>query len=250
MGVIADRVIELGQKLKYIQNIAREINTSNLQTDLENKIVEVFDTIKPFSHRYVTINDVTISVYGWRYQVTVGPWLSMKYIGYRATPIYDKKEFVEVIREHGDKISEYVRRPIKDTFKQLVDLTKQVKPYQTLKFTKRVDKDVKVGYLCELETIHINKIWIETSIPTYVYYDDGERHHLTHCFHIDSWNDIVPLEDLLDDLVDLYKTGKEELYPIKEHNDKIIAKMREAVLPFAVAKALKSGNKTFLEGWL
>lgn len=238
MGTIARIIRNLSPKLDEILNIAPKIFTRSLQSDMENFVFKCFEQLKPFSHEFKKVCEL-----GDSYELYVGEWIREKREWQKYGTVV-QYHFLDVIREHGDKIKPFVRTPIKDVFAELVDLTKQLVPYKD--FSVRIDiPEIELrSYSCDRvykrvneKSIVVNVLLVETKDPWML--ELFRDRNVQWCMDIDDIRSLIVLEDIIDYVVELYRKADVELSVVKKHNESIMSVMEELVTPWKIAKELK-----------
>lgn len=249
MGVIAQRVDELDGKLKYIYSTACEIDTVYLQRDLEKTVYKALESLKPLRHRYIVLPETKFQdrIYSYTCQIAVGEWLRIKYSWQRfGSPIHNREEAFKILREHGDVIALNVRKTIREVVTQLVELTKKLTPYDHVEVSRQVNVTTRIRALRgEWSVFRVEKIAVGTSNPFWVryLYEEGSGYPPradSSSFLIDRWDDVALIEDLIDDLVELYTEAKKKVMEVKAWNDKLLAEMKSLVAPYLIAKELNN----------
>jgi len=240
VGIIAQRIDELDGKLKFIYSTAREIDTSILQRDLERTVYEAFESLRPLRHRYIVLEAVYEG-----HNITVGKWLRLKdfyqRFGSLGSPINWPERFLKIIRVTGEHIAPVVRKPIRETFTKLVELTKRLKVYDEIEVSRKVDVKTRVRTLeGEWSVLHIREILVKTHRPDRLVYKSDDANGFYPSLLIDSWSDITMIEDLIEDMVKLYADAKAKVMEAKAYNDRLLHEIRSLASPYVVAKILTS----------
>lgn len=237
MGKISERIIELTPKIAKMYEMMQRCNTRILRNEMFIYIFNSFLLYRPLSyneHRlYVTDNMI----------VTIHEWIKLKR-SWRSRGSYldSYSDFYELICKYGDEMSQYVRRSIKDEFIRLVQLTKQLQPYNELAYTKDVDKVIHILHdydVTDVKSERIIAIRIETDHPDSVKLVYGHAEWERHTFNLLSLKSIHVIEDVIDDLMPLYEMAVKDVSAIKEHNDKILEEIKKLVMPRYISNELE-----------
>jgi len=239
MGVLVSCVDSLKPKIDYIAATADVCNTNRLYDELVHTVFHCFYQLKPLSYepKIVCELEEKRSYYGSVY-LSVGEWVRCKYstaekIGHEISE-YD---FLHYMIRYGDLLKPWVRKPIREDFAALVDLVKQLKPYNTLHFSLEIPqtkvKKIWIGGELKQETYIATKIGFSTCYP--------RRLHLNSegvSLDVTDVEDLFALEDIIDYVVELYRMGYGELLKVIRHNEAILAKMKEIAKPYEISNSL------------
>jgi len=243
MGRIAAVLVELMPKLSELRSLAEQVGTTKLQHELEKDVMWCFEALKPLSHRFAVVKRIPPACsYCSPTEVCVRTWVRLKKPWHKHGSIVDwPGEFFEVIREHGQDMVPHVRQPIKETFEEMVALARELMPYKSITVTRTVNKYVDAPHLDppEPRRIFVKTIKLETPLPKRVMLIgscNGGRFENT--IHLLSWGYVCEHEDLIDDLLALYRSALARVSEVREHNERIMERMRELAAPWAVEKAL------------
>jgi len=243
MGVIAQQVIELQPKLDEMFWRARWIDDHN-DEDVRNRFDKSVHLLRPFSYEFKSACKV-FSYEGhngekYYHDLMVGEWLREKASYQSHGSVVD--HVLSHIQEHGPEIVEVVRPAIKEAFAEVAALSKQLRMYEEM-CVSRVGmwdtRDINLGTWRNQVGVGgftMKEMHVTVGRPTVLYFwkTDG----FTGSLDIHDWYSIHVLEDVIDEVVGLYRS----LYGITEeaerHNEAVFAKMNEAMAPYAVARAL------------
>ena len=178
MGVIADRLKELMPKYNYLRKLESEINTQELMKSLVSFVYNIFYELRPLSHKFRVVKTISLKRYSYTYKMRlgIGTWFRVASSWQKYGSDADRREVFDIVRSHGDEILDYLRRPIRKDFSQLVTLTKQLKPYdeQTVShvITRRIVRDYAYSYSegkMILKEYEIDRVRVLTSYPRCVH---------------------------------------------------------------------------------
>lgn len=246
MGRLVEAFIRLKPKLDELSSLIDEVNTWWLTREMTEFVYGSFQVLKPLSYRtkdtgvVCTLRDRDVKI-----RVYVGRWISVKpeYASTREA-VHDKEDFYHIIRSHGLEIAEYVRGRIRDDFEELAKLTSELIEYRGRKFSIPVNRSVRNveprldTMMPEVKEIHVREASIETDWSGRVVLttdDDGRKKTILP----KDMQYLYIVEDLIDDLLDLYRKANDYVGKIKEHNRRIMKKMGNIVAPYRIASELR-----------
>jgi len=255
MGRVCDAIIsELLPKFRDIQEIVPRIHTRSLQKDMEDIVFKCFMGFAPLRHR-MTNEPVFTERTSWGgYEgYFVGKWINRIYLGNpqgrrskyeRGSTITDHDEFLKLIRSHGYQIADVVRNPIRGAFREAVSLVKELIPYDTLKFTRDVNVEVALfraydWYSCDPVPEMVNKVLVKTiAVSTDYPYrlEISPRKELS----LGNINCVLAIEDILDEVLELYREAEKEVRKVREHNERILEELKEVTAPYWLSSEIKS----------
>ena len=247
MGIIIAGVRTIKQPYDYILQTANRVYTSSLQSSMTEFVADCFRTLKPLSYEFTEVCEVKGEYSS--YKLCIGEWLRAKhsYQEYGSTVDYSESIF-EAIREHGDELKPHVRKPIKKDFADLVDLAKQLQPYDTLSVLHEIPRTEVYEYFIlreggmSLTSFSISKIGIKTSNPwRLLLFKDGKEEQPDDRDLTDDSKASL-FEDIISHIVDLFKKADAKVSVVREHNEKIMGEMARIVSPWKIANNLKNNN--------
>ena len=245
MGIIISAIRIIKPAYDFCLQMIPKVNTYSLQRSMEEFVIDCFEALKPLSHSFKEIaytdsGDI----------LCIGEWIRVRgrYQKYGSN-INKPSTFFYYIRKYGGYIKPDVRKPIRDTFSQLVDLAVKLKPYDTVLVKLQIPETEVFEYyypyaekgdgkVVEIRSMKINAIGIKTNSPSYLFLfkcgeeDDPIERDITHEVNASIFEDIVSY------MVDLFKKAYKEVSEIREHNEKIMKQMEEVVAPFKIASNL------------
>jgi hypothetical protein len=262
MGVIARQIQRMKPQLEYILETYKKVDTSTNQRDLEVVVDRTFDVLKPFSHEF---RDLRVEFDGryYRDRLCLGTNINLKGSGDKYGRSISKAELIGVIKQHGRLIQTEVRGPIKDDFLRLVELTEQLIPYETIEVERNLQQaEVRLSpsgnWLCktkpttiiqkvsmgpyekkvEFEPLLVPTIWLKTPNPDKIILSkkDGVTEE---SIDVDAVYYLHMMEDILPDIVELYKEAERVVGQVQRHNEPILTQMEQTVMPWRIAKELK-----------
>jgi len=243
MGVIIGRIEELSDKVNYILKLTEEINTRRLQEGLCEFVYDCFTALKPLSRKFTIVCQIDNQWY--TEYLCMGEWLRIKSGSYHkyGSIVDSNSKFFDIIREYGDRLKPHVRRPIKEDFSLLVDLTKQLKAYNNIEVSMTIPKIKVATYSMwnnklELKYYEVDKMSLTTSWPREIKLLNSNNGKDKESIRVDSEVDICKLEDVIDYVIQMYLKAKNEVTKTKNYNQKIIDKMKKIAEPWIIAKNL------------
>ena len=238
MGIISNTIDTLSGKISYLQELANACDTSKLNEKMKSTVYDAFDLLKPLSKTYRVVSSV--DKYG--SLLAVGTWLKLRiYYQRYGTDIRNHDEFFEYIRRYGHDIARHVRKSIRDEFTSLVELTKQLKPYEACKFSLPVNKEItriNANNVTERTKKKIIQITLDTNDSYWVTLETSPNMGFRICIYYMEHTPI--LEDIIDELIKLYERARDEVAPIKEHNNAILEEINRLMLPRRLSKEIGS----------
>jgi len=256
MGVIAQTILGLKDRYDYVLQAAEEINTGYLETDLERLVFKSFEALRPLRSEYKVVGDLKDSTGKVYEQIGVGEFIRQKAINetygssFRPDSEWSRRRFMEIIRSNGHLITPHVRTSIQEDFGRLVQITKDLKPYDELTVSLKVNPPITVhrhtynnysNHLLELEDKRVVKLFLKTSESRRVVYNKVKKNE-SGCWPdlIDvSYEANIPVvEDLIDYLVKVYKMAGELVDVTKRHNEPLTTEMDTLASAYKVSKCL------------
>jgi hypothetical protein len=242
MGIIVSGIKLIKPAYDFCLQMAPKVDTKTLQKQMESLVQDSFATLKPLSSSLQTVTRIHTS-YGTR-EILIGEWVRDKSSYQKlGSIVWNESEFFKCIREHGEQMKPLVRRPIRNEFSQLADLTKQLISYSDL--TVRIDipptevyeHECSLGEQVKLTRKVVKSIAIETCRPYKILLDVGERENKERELTAEAYTPIF--EDIISYLVDLFKKADAEVSKVRNHNEKIMEQMKQIVAPLKIANSLK-----------
>lgn len=243
MGVIISGVRMISEPYNYILKKANDIHVYSLAKELTDFVNDSFEALKPLSYEYKEICQMKDEGYHDRGKLCIGTWLRTKYSGYYK---YGRivNDIIPYILKYGDELKPHVRRPIKDDFADLVDLTKKLKDYENIQETMEISPKKLYKYhvyeSVNVDELVITELELNTSSPRDVIMRPREGAG-EDSWGIDIRSDKTPavLEDVIDNVVKLYNMVDAKLSVVRDHNQQIISQIDQIVTPHKLLKALK-----------
>jgi len=234
MGRVCDAIIsELLPKFRDIQEIVPRIHTRSLQKDMEDIVFKCFMGFAPLRHR-MTNEPVFTERTSWGgYEgYFVGKWINRIYLGNpqgrrskyeRGSTITDHDEFLKLIRSHGY---------------QIADCLLYTSP------TRDVNVEVALfraydWYSCDPVPEMVNKVLVKTiAVSTDYPYrlEISPRKELS----LGNINCVLAIEDILDEVLELYREAEKEVRKVREHNERILEELKEVTAPYWLSSEIKS----------
>lgn len=240
MGKLYDRLCELSTVHKEILDYVAKLRNLYNEDKILRQIEECFKVLRPISKKYTVVCKYK-GVYHGDYDVCIGKWFRLKH-SYQTygSPVDEPYLLYEIIASCGEKIVEHVRPKIRDKFAKLTELTKRIELPSKVKIETTVNgffyeysSDV---YYCSMgeyvgEVIYqakpINSIKIYWECPEKLfYYVNGEEDYED----VERVTFLFRFEDLLNDVVNLYKQLLVLAEGIYRYNEKILREMRKTVI--------------------
>jgi len=256
MGVIVQTILALKGRYDYVLQAADEINTGSLETDLERLVFESFEALRPLRSEYVVVGDLkddTGKVYE---QIGVGEFIRQRSGGdtygsnFRPDSEWSRRRFVELMREHGHLVTPHVRASIQEDFGRLMQITRDLKPYDEITVSLEVDPPITVhrhtcnkysNHLLEMDEKRVVKLFLRTSDSEKIVYNkvkDDESGYWPGVLDVSYEANIPVVEDLIDYLVKIYKMAGELVDETKRHNEPLMAEMDTLASAYKVSKCL------------
>lgn len=238
MGIIIDRIKELEPILTYIQNISNKYYIPKLNAEIRGTVYNAFELLKPLSYKETVIKEYVDYELG----VSLDRWVKVRYS--RNMPniiVTDEEQFFECIRKYGHEMIKHVRKSIRDEFAALVELTSKIEQYKEKKYYLDVDKQVmSIRYDDRLTFIplHVVRVEVDVMEPAYVLLrtDEDDEYKLS----INALESIPVLEYVLDEVLSIYENIKQDIEPIKRHNDRLLQEINRLILPRRLSKEIGS----------
>ncbi|MGC8936544.1 MAG: hypothetical protein ACP5KV_04175 [Candidatus Methanomethylicaceae archaeon] len=248
MGIIINGVRLIKPLYDYVLQTVPKIDTRGLQKNMEDFVKDCFMTLKPLSHEHREV------CYLDSYTLCLGEWIRIKFGGQRyGSYLNSSDSFFKYIREYGDRLKPWVRKPIKMEFCELVDLAKALRPYDDILIKLDIPRTEVFEYYChtsrrgdndqriKISSMTINAIGIRTSYPwiLLLYKEgEGEPEHR----EISGESKISIFEDIISYIVKLFKMADQQISAVREHNEKVMEKMSSTVKPWKIANNLKENE--------
>jgi hypothetical protein len=249
MGEIISAIERMKPTYDAVLRIVPKTHTSELMKNLLTFVWKTFEELKPLSHQRRKV--CLIETESWSYgtiftELYINEWLMRKYNWCARCSPPDEGAFFDLIRRFGDEAVPHVRRPIRETFSELVDLTKRLIPYDEIEVRAEIPR-VKVaryvfpwkfsgdGSIAIIKR-DVNAISVRTSWPWNLTLsgDEGEM-----TIDITDESEVALFEDIIDHVFKLYREAEDKVAKIRAHNEEIMERMREAVGPWKIARAIK-----------
>lgn len=255
MGILIKRLEELFQSINYINKMSRSFNTPTLKSHQHNFLYNIFRTLFPLDVRNHLVCKVDHSKVDF-YRTTdnpelyLGRWLKLK-DEYMDFVVSEYELCLNLFHNYGDEMIPFVRKSIGEEFKECITLLRQIKPYEELLFSKRIDPPQKLFYFSHLQNliqepeamdkqeILVNKILLKSSRPSEIFLlkeEDELSDGLPALIHYIPR--ILTLEDIWDDVLTLFDEFVGKIKPIFEYNKVIEEVMSKTVAHISLAKEL------------
>jgi len=229
---------------------APKINTRVLQSEMEKFVTGCFQALKPLSYDFKEVTQITEKYYGNTYTATlcIGEWLRERGVYQKYGSSIDRPEdFFNCIRRYGEYLKPHVRKPIKDVFANLVDLTKSLRPYNEILVKLEIPETEVFEHYCPyrggdsttvtITSMVVNAIGVRTSYPwDLLLFKSGEEE--PEIRDITNQSKVSIYEDIISYMVDLYKRAEAEVSVTRKHNEEIMREMEQIVAPFKIAISL------------
>lgn len=247
MGIVVAGVRLIKPKYDFVLKTAEKVDTRTLQRKMENFVFDAFRAFKPLRHKFKQVLEVKEEApYGtYSYWLCMGEWIREKSRYYKyGSLIESPKTFLKTIKKYGDELKPHVRKPIKEDFAKAVDLVKHLIEYDDVivDVEPRAKTVETYNFLAhkpepvEIKPIEIGKLLIKTENPRRVYYQgslDGPYIEL-----YDGAN-VAIIEDLIDDLAQLFKKAEAEVGKVREHNEHVMEQIEDVVAPYKIMSSLR-----------
>ena len=267
--LLVDRIEELRPTFKKLNELADEIDTRSASEELYQTVFRAFVLLKPFSWKSKVVKHVikktfprNMTGYGANEitdeDIVINDWVGLRskssWGSRRAYPIDDKAFFFNVIKEYGSEIAEKVRGPIKGDFLDLHYEIKKLEDYSSLLLSCQFESIYKTcdttryGYKAGGPTysMPIYGIFFETNAPKDIClikkkiekpgdlqknYDDS--------INVTEFQDMHKIEQIKDQLMELYRNASVTVTKTKDHNDPIFKEISKTTSAYEFARALK-----------
>jgi len=260
MGVIIKQFHRMRPEIEQILEAHRRVNTRDLQVYLERCVDKSFNALKPFSHEFRKVCDVREEYY--RYELCVGTSINKRSWGRTRGREVSGDDLIKIVKNYGRAIQQHVRKPIREDFLRLVELTEKIKPYEQIRVERSLQKsDIRLNqrgsWVCrtrpnkftyvyithggelKFEEHSFSKMWLTTDNPDRVRFNgkgEGEEEFTVYLLHIDE---LPVIEDILPDVIELYKEAEREVGKTRILNESIMAEMNKVAAPWLIARGLK-----------
>jgi len=236
MGKAKQYLIETKEFWRELYELAMNLNSTSLQWDLLKEIRSYFYALEPFSYKFQRVKELRKTSWGSIIELWIGTWVVEKgTYQKKGHVIREPYHFIKIIQEHGEDLVSYVRRPIRETFLELVLATKALKFFKTITVC-RPFKTEKIHFSQSLHCQYKDVFSISSQHPERVCFEEkaiwGDP-----LFQIET---MVQFEDHLDILKDAYSELHRKIQIIIDHNKPILERMKKITTPFRLAKRLKS----------
>jgi hypothetical protein len=262
MGVIVQTILALKDRYDYVLRTSIDINTVNLERDMENLVFKSFSSLRPLASDFHDAVHIPNGEHTSEHWIAIGEFIRWKYSEsgygskYNEDSEYSRGQFFNTIREYGEQLTGHVNLGKRSDFGRLVELTKSLKPYDELVVSLEVDPPIMVhGHRYEhsyekFDTNHFVKILdrlvqvihLRTAEPGTVVLmkveKENEHVYYPEVINIDNEAHIGVIEDLMDHLVALYGKASKELNSTKLHNKPLMAEMDMMASAYKVSKCL------------
>jgi len=246
MGIVIAGIRLIKQHYDFVLRMAEKVDTRTLQREMENFVYESFSTFKPLRRKFKEICTVTEKTryYTSTYNLCIGEWIRRKSRYHQYGSIVDHSEsFLKIIREHGDELKPHVRKSIKEDFAKAVDLTKQLIMYRDFEVSVCIRPREVYTYLylycrggksgIEIKPVKIERLTIKTQSPTRIFYGKDTS------IQLEDESNVSIVEDLIDDLVDLFRKADAEVCKVREHNERVMKQIEDVVAPYKIVNHLR-----------
>jgi len=246
MGIVIAGIRLIKQHYDFVLRMAEKVDTQTLQKEMENFVYESFLTFRPLCRKFKKIYTFDVETqYGTsKWDLCMGEWIRERASYQQYGSIVDDREsFLEIIREYGDILKPHVRKSIKEDFAKAVDLTKQlimyrdfevsvcIRPREVYTYRYLHYRERKSGV--EIKPVKIERLTIKTQLPTKVLYGKDSS------IKLEDESNVSMVEDLIDDLVDLFKKADAEVCEVREHNERVMKQIEDVVAPYKIVNHLR-----------
>jgi len=257
MGQLLSRIEEIQEQYGRILHLAKQVDVSKLAEKLRKEVYRCFITLKPLRYQYKEIGSFPIQ-YWYENEprdrvIAIGKWIRIKYwFSKYGSPLDDDYLFFEIIRQRGNEFTKYLRRPIKNVWTELVALTKQLRPYEHIIETYKLEGETKTAKVyfpwlyssnpqIQIRPMTVQEIRIGTQkndVVTLI--TPSKKVELNREeFRLTDIPSLITLEDFLDIVEGLYLKLYGKVEEVKAYNTPILKKMNDLVAPYRIARALK-----------
>ncbi len=245
MGVIISGVRMISEPYNYILKKSMDIQVSTLQHDLNKFLNESFAALRPLSYKYKEVCNIHNDNDYHDHYLCIGTWLRTKWgrgSGYGS----HVDSIVPYILKYGDELKPHVRRPIKDDFADIVDLTKKLKEYEDIEETitmspRKIFKYKMSGWKAhyiEVSEKEVEVLSLSTTSPEYVRMI-SENDEKPWSIDIGYSNAPAVIEDVIDAVVQLYDKVDTRLSVVRDYNQQLEAQIDQLATPHKLLKAFK-----------
>jgi hypothetical protein len=257
MGVIVQTILALKDRYDYVLQATKDINTVNLETDLERLVFKSFEALRPLRSEYMVVGDLKDSTGKVYEQIGVGEFIRLKSThetygsNFRPDSEWSRTRFIELMRSHGDLITRHVSTSKQEDFGRLMQITKDLKPYDELTVSLKIDPLLTVHKhtynkyaafrVLEIEDKKVEKLFLKTSDSEKVVYNkvkENESGYWPDLIDVTYEANIPVVEDLIDYLVKIYKMAGELVDVTRRHNEPLMAEMDMIASAYKVSKCL------------
>ncbi|MEM4811183.1 MAG: hypothetical protein QXS92_04650 [Thermofilum sp.] len=241
MGKLIEAIRELEPKYDRAVKLARDLSTYVLHNRMIDFVYEAFESLKPLSNRFRKVAELSEG------ELYIGEWLRVKkwYRVRRGVEVRNKEEFFELIRSYGDLMKPLVRRMIREDFSRLVDLTKALSPYNSIRLEVKVPNIEVHTCFCAswidsmvIDSFRVAALAFDSRDPLSIELVD--QYGQCKLFNVASLSFLPAFEDLADYVFELYQMAEEAISMTREHNEKVMKEMREVIAPYVIARELTS----------
>lgn len=234
MGIIANRLTELEPELSEINTYVNELGVDfySYDTKLIGGIEERFAILKPYRYKSKEIFRIDIDN-----RLVLGRGIRMKTHWSRGVGSVLGMQFLQIMVDYSGPIILNVRKPIKETFIRAINIISDVKTLNKdilvpLAIKEIGDKRIELGS---------TNTWHRTTEKVFLKSGFGDtsssitfprnKTELTAA-------DIAIAEDIIGDIVELYRDGYAKVQAIKKHNEVKLKELDDVFTPYRVAKKL------------
>jgi len=241
LGKIFDAINALSPTLSKLCNLASQCDTYALRKDMLNTVYQAFHVYMPLSNSQYRIASTS------RKEIYLGKWIRVRYEwNKRGSYIKSSAELYSIIKEYGEVMIHHVRSSIRDEFKYLVYLTKQLKEYKNFQYSLKINKTIYIvdsADVTKAMQYSINRIVLETDRPFIITVRDDDNGSYWSVMSICNLDSLTSLEDILEELIPLYEQVLKDITAIKEHNDQILEEMRKVTLPAYISMQFDKNSR-------
>ena len=257
MGVIYMTILALKDRYDYLLQASKEVNTYSHQVLLEELIFQSFEALRPLRGDYVVAGDLKNAEGKVYEQIGVGEFIRQRSSGdtygsnFKPGSDWSRRQFVDIIRSHGEMITPHVGASKREDFGRLVQISKDFKFYDELTVSLEVDPPLTVhrhSYgkystipILELDDKKVEKLILRSSNSDRVIYNkvDEERFgYWPDVFDLSNEANVAVVEDLIDYLVKLYGMASELVDVTKRHNEPLAAEMGTLASVYNISRRL------------
>ena len=234
MGIIADRLAELEPELTEINRYMNEVKTdiSYYDAQLINGIEERFEMLKPFRYKSKEICNLAGGD-----KLVLGRGIRIKTYWAKNVGSELRMRFLEIMKEYSGPIILNVRKPIKGTFINAINIISDIKT-----LSKDLSVPIAVKELgdkrIELGPTDAWRTFIQKVILKFGFGDTSSSITFPPRMEELTAADIAIAEDIIGDIVELYREAHTKVQTVKKHNAVKLKELDDVFTPYMVAEKL------------